>query len=78
MKALALLLLPSLLVAELPDIQSVPPDLVVPALSEGTPAAGKRVRHGLNTLCLPTDWKPDTCLEGWTVMVSREVFCIRS
>ena len=64
---LALLLLPSLLVAaELPDIQSVPPDLVVPALSEGTPAAGKRVRHGLNILYLPTDWKADT---KWPVIV---------
>jgi hypothetical protein len=69
MKALvlALLLLPSLLVAaELPDIQSVPPDLVVPVLSEGTPAAGKRVRHGLNILYLPTDWKAD---KKWPVMV---------
>lgn len=64
---LALLLLPSLLVAaELPDIQSVPPDLVVPALSEGTPAAGKRVRLGLNVLYLPTDWKADT---KWPVIV---------
>lgn len=63
----ALLLLPSLLVAaELPDIQSVPPDLVVPALSEGTPAAGKRVRLGLNILYLPTDWKADT---KWPVIV---------
>ena len=67
MKVLSLaLLLPSLLVAELPDIQSVPPDLVVPALSEGTPAAGKRVRHGLNILYLPTDWRPDT---KWPVIV---------
>lgn len=69
MKALvfALLLLPSLLVAaELPDIQSVPPDLVVPALSEGSPAAGKRVRLGLNILYLPTDWKADT---KWPVIV---------
>jgi hypothetical protein len=63
----ALLLFPSLLVAaELPDIQSVPPDLVVPALSENTPAAGKRVRHGLNILYLPTDWKADT---KWPVIV---------
>ena len=64
---LALLLLPSRLVAaELPDIQSVPPDLVVPALSESTPAAGKRVRLGLNVLYLPTDWKADT---KWPVIV---------
>jgi hypothetical protein len=64
---LALLLLPSLLVAaELPDIQSVTPDLVVPALSEGTPAAGKRVRLGRNILYLPTNWKADT---KWPVIV---------
>ncbi|MBL9178662.1 MAG: hypothetical protein JNM65_11410 [Verrucomicrobiaceae bacterium] len=64
---LALLLLPSLLVAaELPDIQSVPPDLIVPALSKGKPAAGKRVRLGLNVLYLPTDWKADT---KWPVIV---------
>ncbi len=63
----ALLLFPSLLVAaELPDIQSVPPDLGVPALSEDTPAAGKRVRLGLNVLYLPTDWKADT---KWPVIV---------
>lgn len=61
------LLLPSLLVAaELPDIRSVTPDLVVPALSEGPPAAGKRVQHGLNVLYLPTDWKADT---KWPVIV---------
>lgn len=67
MKALVLaLLLPSLLAAELPDISSVPPDLEVPALSEGPPTAGKRVRHGLNILYLPTDWKPDT---KWPVIV---------
>jgi hypothetical protein len=66
MKALALLLLPSLLIAELPDIQSVSADLAVPALSEGTPAAGKRVRHGRNILYLPTDWRPDT---KWPVIV---------
>jgi hypothetical protein len=38
----------------------------VPALSEGTPAAGKRVRHGRNILYLPTDWKADT---KWPVIV---------
>lgn len=52
--------------AELPDIRIVPPDLEVPALSEGPPAAGKRVKHVLadwrgtavyNVLYLPTDWK---------------------
>ena len=61
------LLLPSLLLtAELPDIRSVPPDLEVPAMSEGPPAAGKRVRHGLSVLYLPTDWKADA---KWPVIV---------
>lgn len=69
--ALALLLLGSLCLQaqELPDIRSVPPDLEVPALSEGPPAPGKRVKHTLeawkgtgiyNVLYLPTDWKPGT------------------
>jgi hypothetical protein len=47
--------------AELPDIRSVEPDLVVPALSDGLPAAGRRVKVGGGTyhvLYLPTDWKP--------------------
>lgn len=53
--------------AELPDIRTVPPDLEVPALSEGPPAPGKRVKHTLpgwqgtavhNVLYLPADWKP--------------------
>ncbi len=62
------LFLPTLLVvaAELPDIRSIPPDLEVPVLSEGPPAAGKRVRHGLSVLCLPTDWKADA---KWPVIV---------
>ncbi len=46
-----------LFAAELPDISSVPADLVVPALSEGSPAAGKRVKQGLHVLYLPADWK---------------------
>ena len=60
MKALIpILLLPALLVAaELPDIRTVPPDLEVPALSAGPPAAGRRVKVGLHVLYLPTDWKP--------------------
>jgi hypothetical protein len=67
MKALVVaLMLPSLLIAELPDIRSVPPDLEVPALSEGPPAAGKRVRLGLSVLYLPTDWKADA---KWPVIV---------
>lgn len=62
------LLLPTLLIAaELPDIRTVSPDLEVPALSEGVPTAGKRVKYKLegwkntalyNVLYLPTDWKP--------------------
>ncbi len=56
-----------LFAAELPDIRTVPADLVVPSLTEGTPAAGKRVKHTLpawqstpvyHVLYLPTDWKP--------------------
>jgi len=68
MRIVALLLITgvTLLSAELPDIQSVPPDLNVPVLSEGPPAAGKRVRHGLSVLYLPTDWKADT---KWPVIV---------
>lgn len=68
-RALTLLLLCSMcLHAEvLPDIRSVEPDLTVPALSDGAPAAGKRVKLTLeskkgtgvyNVLYLPTDWKP--------------------
>ena len=44
-------------VAQLPDIRSVPADVEVPALSDGPPAAGKRVKQGLHVLYLPTDWK---------------------
>jgi len=52
--------------AELPDIQSVPADLVVPALSDQKPAPGRRVRQGLDVLYLPTDWQKDT---KWPVIV---------
>lgn len=60
-------LLASSCLAELPDIRSVEPDLTVPALSEGAPSPGKRVKLTLeskkgtgvyNVLYLPTDWKP--------------------
>lgn len=53
--------------AELPDIRTVPPDLDVPAVSDGPPAPGRRVKHALaawqgtqvyNVLYLPADWKP--------------------
>jgi len=64
---LSALFLPTLLLsAELPDIRSVPADLLVPAISEGPPAAGKRVRHGLGVLYLPADWKADA---KWPVIV---------
>jgi hypothetical protein len=52
---------------EWPDIRSVPLDLTVPPLAEGTPAAGKRVRAVAaeyagtavyHTLYLPLDWEP--------------------
>jgi hypothetical protein len=48
-----------------PDLSTVPPDLTIPALSEGEPAPGKRVRLVLNKdgppviLYLPTDWVPE-------------------
>ncbi len=51
-----------------PDISSVPPDLEIPPLSEGPPAAGLRVTQttpgweGTDThhlLYLPTDWTPE-------------------
>ena len=51
----------------LPDLESVPADLVIPPLGEGAPAAGKRVRQTLpeyagtkvyHVLYLPEDWKP--------------------
>ncbi|MEZ5385300.1 MAG: hypothetical protein R3F13_07290 [Prosthecobacter sp.] len=64
-KALLLATLP-LTAAELPDIRSVPADLIVPALSAGPPAAGKRVRIGLSVLYLPTDWKAEA---KWPVIV---------
>ena len=53
--------------AELPDISSVPADLVLPEATTGAPAPGKRVRHTLpswshtsvyHVLYLPTDWTP--------------------
>lgn len=51
----------------LPDIRSIRPDLSTPAVEEGPPAAGKRVRQVLGTwrdtgvhhaLYLPTNWQP--------------------
>ncbi|MCP5518426.1 MAG: hypothetical protein H7A45_14330 [Verrucomicrobiales bacterium] len=54
---------------ELPDLRSVPADLVVPPIQDGPPAPGVRVRGFLpdyegtevgHVLYLPTDWKPGT------------------
>lgn len=51
----------------LPDIHSVPPDLVTPKMVNGSPTPGKRVKQTLATyagsevyhaLYLPTDWQP--------------------
>jgi hypothetical protein len=53
--------------AELPDLRSIPPDLVTPAMTDAAPAAGRRVREAVNgydaravyhALYLPTDWRP--------------------
>jgi hypothetical protein len=61
--------------AELPDIRSVPADLVVPAMTSEAPVAGRRVRQVASgwektavyhTLCLPTDWRPDA---KWPVII---------
>jgi hypothetical protein len=56
---------------EMPDISSVPPDLVVPPLAEGAPGPGKRVRVGdpagvYHVLYLPQDWDP---ARRWPVLV---------
>jgi hypothetical protein len=55
------------LAAELPDVRTISPDLVTPAMTDTTPAAGRRVREALpgydartvyHALYLPTDWRP--------------------
>lgn len=60
---------------EWPDISSVPADLVVPEMTNGAPAAGKRVSQttpGWETtevyhaLYLPKDWQPG---ERWPVII---------
>lgn len=61
--------------AELPDIRTIPPDLTVPAMSKGAPAAAQRVRQTTtgwenttvyHTLYLPTNWRADA---KWPVIV---------
>mgnify|MGYP003947960579 CR=1 FL=1 len=53
---------------DLPDIRSVPPDIQVPAFTEGEPSAGKRIRQTLpdwkdtrvyHVLHLPENWHAD-------------------
>lgn len=53
--------------AELPDLSTVPADLVTPQLTPGPPAAGMRVRQTIegyadtevhHALYLPTNWRP--------------------
>ncbi len=53
---------------DMPDIRSVPADLQVPALTEGDPSAGRRVRQTLpdwkdtkvyHVLHLPENWRAD-------------------
>ncbi len=64
----SLLLAASISAAELPDISSVAPDLVVPEMTMEAPAAGRRVRQTTSgweatevyhALYLPVDWKAD-------------------
>jgi hypothetical protein len=64
--------------AELPDIESVPPDLTLPAVIQAPPAPGLRVpapapgweaTTAYHLLYLPTNWKPSTkfpVLVEWT------------
>ncbi len=61
--------------AALPDLASVPPDLTIPALAEGPPAPGQRVRQTTagwqgtpvhHVLYLPEDWQPG---RKWPVLV---------
>ena len=60
--------LPGMTFAADPDISTVPPDLVIPPITSGEPAAGKRVFYRLPNdaetvpemvLYLPTDWTPE-------------------
>lgn len=61
------LALPAAVLAQLPDIESVPTDLEVPSLSVGEPGAGRRVKQQhpdyagtevYHVLYLPRDWQP--------------------
>jgi hypothetical protein len=55
------------LAAEPPDLRTIPPDLVTPAMTDAAPTAGRRVREALpgydaravyHALYLPADWRP--------------------
>lgn len=61
-----LLMMPLAQLGDLPDIRSIPVDLLRPGVSEGAPAAGRRVRQSLpayegtavyHVLYLPSDWR---------------------
>jgi hypothetical protein len=63
------------LYSQLPDLSSVTPDLVVPELTSGEAAPGKRVKGVLppyegteiyHALYLPTDWKPNA---KWPIII---------
>ena len=67
MKWAGIMLLSTLAVVAAPDIRSFQPDLTVPALFAGKPAAGVRVKQthphwaktsAYHTLYLPKDWRP--------------------
>ncbi len=60
---------------ELPDISTIPADLTVPAVEDGRPAAGKRVRQTApgwegaevhHTIYLPANWSAE---QRWPVIV---------
>ena len=67
MKWAGIMLLSTLVAVAAPDIRSFQPDLILPALSVGKPAAGVRVKQAhpawaktsaYHTLYLPKDWCP--------------------
>lgn len=72
-----ILALSTLLAAPTRDIRDVEPDLIVPEVTAGEPAAGRRVRQTLpqyrdtqvyHVLYLPTDWTPHS-KKRWPVIV---------
>lgn len=66
MKALLILLVSTLLTRAEENLNNLPADLTVPAVSEGEPTAGKRIRMEAGPLLyLPTDW---TAGKKWPVI----------